>query len=291
MLAKQAWRLFTRPDSLISRIYKARYFPFSNVINAQLGSNPSHAWRSIRSSLEVIRKGTRWRVGNGKTIHIWEDKWLPTPTTYKTINPPCCFNDFPIVSALIDQDTKRWKANLVKKSFLLFEADTILNIPLSYSLPNDNLIWLGNTKGVFTVRSAYYVALSLVETSNGGELSVGDSRPLLWKRVWHLNLPDKIRIFAWRACMNALSTMRNLKVRGVNTDGSCPLYGQGPENTMHALFNYDDSKLVWNFWVGRPAFLDGGALDVIDVAFHVIRIGNPNDLETLFVTAWYIWFD
>ena len=179
-----------------------------------MGSNRSHAWHSIHSSLKVIRKGTRWRVGNGKTIHIWEDKWLLTPTTYKTINPPCCFNDFPIVSALIDQDTKRWKANLVKKSFLPFEANTILNISLSYSLPNDNLIWLGNTKGVFTARSAYYVALSLVETSNGGELSVGDSWPLLWKRVWHLNLPDKIRIFAWRARMNALSTMQNLKVRG-----------------------------------------------------------------------------
>ena len=105
MLAKQAWRLFTRPDSLISRIYKARYFPFSDVINAQLGCNPSYAWRSIHSSLEVIRKGIRWRVGNGKTIHIWEDKWLPTPTTYKTISPPCYFDDFPMVSALIDQDT------------------------------------------------------------------------------------------------------------------------------------------------------------------------------------------
>ena len=102
MLAKQAWRLFTTLDSLISRIYKARYFPFSDIVNAQVGCNPSYAWRSIHSSLEVIRKGTRWRVGNGKTIHIWEDKWLPTPTTYKEISPPYCIDDFPMVSAPID---------------------------------------------------------------------------------------------------------------------------------------------------------------------------------------------
>ena len=214
MLAKQAWRLLTRIDSLISRIYKARYFPFSNVLNAQLGCNPSYAWRSIHSSLEVIRKGTRWRVGNGKTIHIWEDKWLPTPTTYKAISLPCCIDDFPMVFALIDHDTKRWKADLVKKTFLPFEADTILNIPLSCSLPNDKLIWLGTKRGEFTVRSAYYVALSLVETNNEGESSAGDPRSLLWKKVWHLNLPKKIRIFAWRACMNALPTMQNLRVRG-----------------------------------------------------------------------------
>ena len=102
MLAKQAWRLFTRLDSLISRIYKARYFPFSDIVNAQVGCNPSYAWRSIHSSLEVIRKRTRWRVGNGKTIHIWEDKRLPTPTTYKEISPPYCIDDFPMVSAPID---------------------------------------------------------------------------------------------------------------------------------------------------------------------------------------------
>ena len=182
-----------------------------------------------------------------------------------------------MVSALIDQDTKRWKADLVKKIFLPFEADTILSIPLCYSLPNDKLIWLGNTKEVFMVRSTYYVALSLVETSNEGESSTGDSRSLLWKRVWHFNLPEKIRIFSWWACMNALATMQNLKVRGVNTDGSCPLCGQGPENTMHALFNCDGSKLVWNFWVGRPTFLDGRALDVIDVALELAikRIWRP----------------
>ena len=64
MLAKQAWRLLTRIDSLISRIYKARYFLFSDVLNAQLGYNPSYAWRSIYSSLEVIQE--RHKVASWK---------------------------------------------------------------------------------------------------------------------------------------------------------------------------------------------------------------------------------
>ena len=32
-------------------------------------------------------------------------------------------------------------------------------------------------------------------------------------------------------------------------------------------------------------------MDVLDVALHVIQIENPKDLETIFVTAWYIWFN
>ena len=27
--------------------------------------------------LEVLKKEVRWRVGNGKNIRIWKDKWLP----------------------------------------------------------------------------------------------------------------------------------------------------------------------------------------------------------------------
>lgn len=95
----------------------------------------------------MIRKGTCWRVGNGRLIHIWDDKWLPTPSTFKVISPPHYLDDFPMVSALIDTDTKRWKTDTVRALFLPFEAKTVLNIPLSYHLLEDKLIWTTN-KGV-----------------------------------------------------------------------------------------------------------------------------------------------
>ena len=155
----------------------------------------------------MIHKGTRWRVGNVRLIHIWEDKWLPTPTTFKVISPNRIFDYFPMVSTLINQDTKQWNAGLVWRNFLPFKANTILNIPLSYSLLEDKLTWTGNKRGEFSVKSAYYVALPIVETTHEGESSSGDPRTLLQKRMWHLNIPAKIRIFAWQACMNALLTM------------------------------------------------------------------------------------
>ena len=58
------------PNSLIARIYKAKYFPYSDIMGAKLGCNLFYAWQSIYNNLEVIRRGTRWRVGNGKIIHI-----------------------------------------------------------------------------------------------------------------------------------------------------------------------------------------------------------------------------
>ena len=105
--------MLSNPHSLLARIYRANYFPHGDVLNLKLGCCPSYTWRSIFRALEVIRSGTRWRVGNGRLIHIWEDKWLPTPTTYKVVSPPRPFDDFPMVSALIDHETKRWKAELI----------------------------------------------------------------------------------------------------------------------------------------------------------------------------------
>ena len=79
-----------------------------------------------------------------------------------------------MVSTLIDRDTKRWKANLVKSLFLPFEANIVLNIPLNHNLPNDKIIWVGNKKGEFTMKSAYYIAIQVIEVAKEGR-----SKPFL----------------------------------------------------------------------------------------------------------------
>ncbi|XP_065622877.1 uncharacterized protein LOC136064721 [Quercus suber] len=184
LLAKQGWQILSNPNSLLAKVYKAKYFSYDDILNAKLGSNPSHAWRSIFNSLAVIRKGTRWRVGNGKRIHIWEDKWLPTRTTHKVISFSRDFGDFPMVSSLIDENSKWWKPDLVKALFLQFKANEILKIPLSYSLPKDSLIWLGNRKGSFSVKSAYYVAKDLVESEAAGASSSSHLASPFWRKIW-----------------------------------------------------------------------------------------------------------
>ena len=169
MLAKQGWRILTNPNSLMARVYKAKYFPHVDVLNSKKGSNPYYAWRSIHNNLKVIRKGTRWKVGNARRIHIWDNKWLPTPSTYKVILLQIDFEGFPMVSSLVDNDTKWWKVDVVRSIFLPFEANTILKIPLSYNLPEDSLIWIGNKKGTFTVKSTYHIASSMVDSDEDGE--------------------------------------------------------------------------------------------------------------------------
>ena len=185
LLAKQAWRILTNPRSLAACILKAKYFPYCDVLNASLGSKPSYTWWSIYNSLEVLKRGTRWRVGNGRRIHIWDDKWLPTPSTFKVITPPPLriTEDYPMVSSLIDPDTRWWKIDSVRALFLPVDADAILKIPLSFNLPKDRIIWIGNKKGEFSVKSAYFIAVNLLESSEVVECSSGDPFLPLWKNL------------------------------------------------------------------------------------------------------------
>ena len=66
LLGKQAWRLVTHYGSLIEQILKAKYYPYSSFMTAELGSNPSYTWRGIWEARWVLRRGVRWRVGDGE---------------------------------------------------------------------------------------------------------------------------------------------------------------------------------------------------------------------------------
>ena len=74
LLAKQGWRLQKNLTSLFYRVYKAKYFPRCNFLEATLGSQPSFTWRSILAAQAVVRRGIRWQVGDGEQVQIWNGK-------------------------------------------------------------------------------------------------------------------------------------------------------------------------------------------------------------------------
>ena len=78
MLAKQGWRI---SNSLAHRVLKAKYFPDSNFLEAQLGKNPSYTWRSLVAARWVPNRGLRWNIGNGRRARIWADRWIPIPNS------------------------------------------------------------------------------------------------------------------------------------------------------------------------------------------------------------------
>ena len=127
-------------NTLVYRVFKARYFKDCDFVHASLGNRPSYVWRSIYVAKEIVKKWMRWNVGNGQKIRIWEDKWIPNSPSSKVISPRVLYPQISMVSDLIDVKDKGWNFSLLKCIFLPFEAEIIGGIPLSTRLLEDKQI-------------------------------------------------------------------------------------------------------------------------------------------------------
>jgi len=79
MLCKQAWRIIQQPSSVLARLFKARYFPSTDFFHADIERDPSTVWNSILASIYLLQEGMIWHVGNGSSIHVWQDPWHHIP--------------------------------------------------------------------------------------------------------------------------------------------------------------------------------------------------------------------
>lgn len=154
LLAKQGWRIMQNPNSLISKVLQAKYFPHSNFINSSLGNTSSYTWRSIWASKGILHKGMGWRVGNGMSIGVNDDAWIVEAPTFKVSNPPISMYNVN-VAELIDVSTRKWKEEMIIDTFDVVDASQIIRIPLFLVPHDDRLVWYGEASGEYSVRSAY----------------------------------------------------------------------------------------------------------------------------------------
>ncbi|XP_040987788.1 uncharacterized protein LOC121235507 [Juglans microcarpa x Juglans regia] len=214
MLAKQGWRILKDPSSLVARIFKEKYFKDTSILEASLGKFPSFIWRSVWSTLGVIRRGMRWRVGNGESISIWGQKWLPKTMTGCVQTPVNGINADARVRVLINEVGVGWKLDLVSQVFDEEEADLILSLPISPMGAEDRLIWDLTKDGKYTVRSAYHVQQQ-ERRQRVGETSEAGRGEVIWKYIWKLGVPGSVKHFLWKLANNILLTKQNLYQRKI----------------------------------------------------------------------------
>ena len=157
LLAKQGWRIMRNPRSLVHKVFKAKYFMDSPFEEAQLGRRPSYAWRSIVAAKQVIDRGSRWCIGNGASVSIWKDRWIPKLESFKATSPHVVHQHEERVSSLLDVANRCWDVAKVRAMFLPHEAVAVLSIPISFRLPEDSMSWAWSSNGKFSVKSAYLV--------------------------------------------------------------------------------------------------------------------------------------
>lgn len=184
-LAKQGWHLIHNPDTLVAKVFGEKYFAEGSFLASSLWKRPSYSWRSIWASKKLLQAGMMWRVGDRKSIKIWKDRWIPSPTTFAIQSLIVILDSEARVSMLIDEETKWWNQVLVRTIFRRKEADLICSLANCPRLQSDWLVWARSKNGDFSIRSAYHFAKGMVEGSIGSSSSLEqDSK--MWKMIWNI---------------------------------------------------------------------------------------------------------
>jgi hypothetical protein len=220
LLAKQGWCLIQYPNSLVVTIIKAKYYPKGMLLEVKVGHRPSLAWRSIISAVDLLEEGLIWRIGDGRSVHICGDWWLPIPSTYK-IQSLCPVEERnALVSSLIDHNTSSW--NIQKISY-------------TFDKTKDDIVWRPTQSGEFFVRSAYFLEMERKQRDQGAG-STPSRQSDVWKIVWKLKVSNLTKVFLWQACSDILPTRVDLRKRGVLDDDLCMLCKMEPKTVIHALW-------------------------------------------------------
>lgn len=127
---------------------------------------------------------------------------------------------------------------------------------------------------------------------------VGDEK--VWKQLWQLKVPSKIKIFGWRVLHGDIPCKGVLANRHIENSSSCPACHGGCEDIKHLLFTCNRAKEIWRrlgVWnkLQRVLSTDRSGLvliaDLIKVSRPLEKLNRVGLAELILRGGWYIWWE
>ena len=187
---------------------------------------------------------------------------------------------------MINAQTRNWDVDLLHALFKPEEVQLIRGISLGDVSARDRMIWPHTQSGTYTVKSGYNLLSK--EKENLDPLNTNPAPPQkLWKIIWSLSVPPKVRNFLWRAAKNAIPVKTNLVKRLVLQEEICDHYKAHSEDVIHALWLCPCLNEVWETdtsWNFRNTTRWD---DFQKLILHVDEAGLDLDLFTTII--WLLW--
>ncbi|XP_027152078.1 uncharacterized protein LOC113752144 [Coffea eugenioides] len=301
MLGKQVWRILTKPNLLVSKVLKAKYFPKESILHCNPPKSASWIWQGLMGARSLLDKGLIRRIGNGRNTRIWEHKWIPETISGmpSTVKPNNC--DLERVDELICHN--RWNKITIFKVFNRNDAERILSIPLSLSGREDSYYWQPQAGGEYTVNSGYKIQMkNNRQVREGGSEVAGSSyiegsqqMSQMWNTLWQLNIKHKIKLFIWKCIQGALPVREAVSRRTKIGDPICRTCGEAQETVEHLLLTCPHTVDIWK---ASPIHWEGAQDQQGDFRRWWFRISEararPEGKEHIGLTAnilWQIWKD
>jgi hypothetical protein len=134
---------------------------------------------------------------------------------------------------------RQWDEQVLRSCLYPHDVEAVLRIRLSDRLQQDYTAWFYEKSGLFTVRSAYHLAVMNKlgadrPRKDEGSSTSADGRRNLYNEIWSAHVPQKVRIFAWRLAQDGLATQENRRRRTLVQSATCTICGREDESGYHA---------------------------------------------------------
>ncbi|KAH9698518.1 reverse transcriptase domain-containing protein [Citrus sinensis] len=154
------------------------------------------------------------------------------------------------VAELIDGQ-QRWKEGLIHDSFAREDAEAIPKIPLPKRPKEDQLIWHYDRRGKY-----------------------------------YLVVPEKIKIFLWRAINNILPTSENLWKMRVVQKPICQICNSNVETISHALLGCKMAKKIWRSSQFPDMLVESKSHDISGMFQGLTKKQHISKMETIAALLW-----
>ncbi|KAL8134789.1 hypothetical protein AgCh_009705 [Apium graveolens] len=239
LVAKHVWNFIFKPQALVSRFFKAKYFPDSHILHARRGVGSSFIWQGVITARDEVLQGYRWVVGDGGTIKCNQDPWLVGKNDFKVDQTRPYVDRNMKVNQLFLPGSREWDANKVRNLFSGIDASLILSTRIPALPATDRLAWSKTTNGKYSVKTGY----QLWHARNIGVGSISQSNG--WSNLWKLDLPHKLKLFLWRFCRNNVPVRSRLSSKGVSLPLNCPMCNLTVEDLLHVFFTCPFAIACW----------------------------------------------
>ena len=135
------------------------------------------------------------------------------------------------------------------------------------------------------------MAVELEANREMGSCSNGSNLHQFWKRLWSLQIPHKIRHFAWGGARDILPTKANLVCRNVLGDRTCEECGGALESLLHLFWECTKAKETWSLSSLFPLLSMTHFSSFFDFLWHILMDAQwGTEKSGLAVTiVWALW--
>ncbi|XP_057428472.1 uncharacterized protein LOC130721892 [Lotus japonicus] len=205
LVAKNWWRIYSKPNALVARLFKAVYFHRGDLWSAKKGYRPSYTWSSIQKTRWVFEKGGLWRIGNGTLVHIWEDNWIPSGAP------------------------------------LIYRQD----LASAQGQGGDFLSWPSTMNGHYSTKTGYNLIQQLLESDTASSSFSSSLPPSLWRKFWSSPALPRCKELCWRMIKGYLPVAAELRRRHLDVDATCGFCASVSEDARHVFLACPAATSFW----------------------------------------------